>query len=434
MELMEKILSRQAVVSVLGLGYVGLPVAVAFAEAGFRTLGVDISPERVDDVNRGISLNGNVAPDVLQEVVREERLSATRDFGVVAQADVALICVPTPLSKTKDPDISYINAAAEEIAQHSHRDMLVVLESTSFPGTTQELLQPLIERRGFVVGRDFFLAFSPERIDPGNREYTIRNTPKVVGGITDKCLEVALALYEEIVDDVIPVSSPSTAEMVKLLENTFRAVNIALVNEVAIMCDKLGLDVWEVVDAASTKPYGFMPFYPGAGLGGHCIPVDPQYLAWKLRTLDYDARFIQLAQQINFGMPAYVLGKVIDALNDDGKSLKGSRILVLGVAYKPDVSDVRESPALDLIHMSQAKGAAVAYHDPYVPHIDVDGVTVASIELDETAIRSADCVLIATAHTTYDWDWVASNSLLIVDTRNATRGLVATGPGRVVKL
>ena len=350
---------------------------------------------------------------------------------------MSLSCASRPrLSKTKDPDLSHIIVAADEIARHLHSGILVVLESTTYPGTTEEVILPRLEgARGlsFRAGTDFFLAFSPERIDPGRKDWTIRNTPKVMGGATPQCLEVAQKLYETVVDQITTVSSPKVAEMVKLLENTFRATNVALVNEIAIMCDRLGVDVWEVIDAAKTKPFGFMPFYPGPGLGGHCIPVDPQYLAWKLRTLNYNAKFIQLADEINLGMPEYVLGKISDALNEAGKPLKGSGVLVLGVAYKADVGDTRESPALDVIQLLLEKGAAARYHDPYVPELMVDGRPMSSVRLDAAALRDSDCVVITTAHSSYDWDWVVASSTLVLDTRNATAG-VDSPVGRVIKL
>jgi len=351
------------------------------------------------------------------------RLSATTDYATLKDADVAIICVPTPLSKTGDPDLSYVIGAADGIAEWFHPGMLVILESTGYPGMTEEVLLPRLEEAGGKsgeVGRDFFVAFSPERIDPGRADWTVRNTPKVVGGVTPTCLQVVEALYSRVIDSVVPVSSPRVAEMTKLLENTFRATNIALVNEIAMMCERLGVDVWEAIDAAKTKPFGFMPFYPGPGLGGHCIPVDPQYLAWKLKTLDYNARFIQLAAEINMGMPAHVAGRVADALNDARKPLNGSRVLLLGVAYKPNVGDIRESPALDLIELLQGKGVEVTYNDPHVAQIELAGNVLDSVTLDEEALKTADCVVITTDHSTYDWQWVVDNSQLIIDTRNAT--------------
>ena len=451
MDLLDKISSRQATVSIIGLGYVGLPLAIAFAEAGFRVIGIDVDNARVDAVNRRESLQ-----DIPQETLalhtihgssssskrgqsaygNAGRLAATTDFDALVEADAAIICVPTPLSKTKDPDMSYVIAAADEVARRLHPGMLVVLESTVYPGTTEELfLSQLQHTDGQMlnVGADFFLAFSPERIDPGSKEWTIRNTPKVIGGVTPSCLEVATALYRCVVLQVVPASSTKVAEMSKLLENTFRAVNIALANEFAIMCDRLGIDVWEVIDAASTKPFGFMPFYPGPGLGGHCLPIDPQYLAWKLKSLNYNARFIQLAEEINFAMPRYVAEKVADALNREGKPLKSSRVLVLGVTYKADVIDLRESPALDLISLLREKGVDVAYHDPFVPQLDVDGVPMTGVTLDVTTLRAADCIVITTAHSSYNWKYIVEHSQVVVDTRNATAA-VAANSAKVVKL
>ena len=450
--LIERIHNRRASISVIGLGYVGLPLAITFAEAGFQVTGIDRDSTRVAAINRRESYIPDVNSERLALVMQSRgerlgagpacvppglgRLSATASYDALAETDAVLICVPTPLSKTRDPDLSHILAATDEIARRLHPDMLVVLESTTYPGATEELVLPRLRNANgqvFKEGRNFFLAFSPERIDPGNQDWNLKNTPKVIGGATASCLRAATALYECTVQQVVSVSSPRVAEMVKLLENTFRATNIALVNEFAIMCERLDVDVWEVIEAAKTKPFGYMPFYPGPGLGGHCLPVDPQYLAWKMRTLNYRARFVQLAEEINFGMPAHVLSKITDSLNDAGKALNGSTILVLGVAYKADVGDVRESPALDLIPQLQEKGARVAYHDPYVPRLDVGRGTLESVSLTETALRGADCVVIITAHRTYDWDWVVRNSRLIVDTRNATSG-VAPATTRVVKL
>ena len=441
MHLLERIERREAVVGVIGLGYVGLPLTVAFAEAGFRTVGIDVDEARVKSVVRGESYIADVPSTTLAALVardetKEARLSAVADYGALEEADVAIVCVPTPLSKTKDPDLSHVVAATEEISSRLRPGMLVVLESTAYPGTTEEIILPRLQSangRDLVPGRDFFLAFSPERIDPGRTDWTVRNTPKVIGGVTEQCLEVAKKLYEAAVQKVVPVSSPKVAEMAKLLENTFRATNVALVNEIAIICSRLGVDVWEVIDAAKTKPFGFMPFYPGPGLGGHCIPVDPQFLAWKLRTLNYNARFIQLAEEINLGMPAYVVGKVTDALNDSGKPVKGSRVLVVGVAYKADVGDIRDSPALDVIDLLREKGATVSYHDPHVPRLDLDGRSMESVRLAKEELEGADCVVITTAHSSYDWQWVVRNSRLIVDTRGATRKVEAS-PGRVVRL
>ncbi len=435
-ELLEKLRNRDAVVAVVGLGYVGLPLAIAFAEAGFTVTGIDVSESRVKTLNQGESYVQDISSETLARFVESGGLTATTSFDALNNADAAIICVPTPLGKTKDPDMSYLLAAADEIARRLHSGMIIVLESTTYPGTTEELILPRLQytnRQSFQVGTDFYLAFSPERIDPGRTDWTIKNTPKVIGGVTPECLRVTRALYECAIETVVPVSSPKAAEMVKLLENTFRAVNIALVNEVAIMCDRLGIDVWEVIEAGKSKPFGFMPFYPGPGLGGHCIPIDPQYLAWKLKSLNYNARFIQLAAEINFDMPQYVLSKIADGLNEAGKPLKDSRILLLGVAYKENVGDLRESPALDLIHLLQQKGARVVYHDPYVPHVELDEVVITRVTLDKATVRQADCVVITTAHKDYDWDWVAEHSQLIIDTRNATRN-VAANSNRIVKL
>jgi len=429
--LLQKIESREARVGVVGIGYVGLPLAVAFAQAGFPVTAVDVDPRKIEAINNGQSYIEDVPEAELGPLVASGRLRAATDYAALAGVDAISICVPTPLNKTKDPDISYILNAAANIAKQGAAGKLVILESTVYPGATDEIILPQLAQNGAQVGRDFFLAFSPERIDPGRTDYDIYTTPKVIGGVTPDCLDVALALYGAIVEKPVPVSSTAAAEMVKLLENTFRAVNIGLVNEVALMCDKLGLDVWEVVAAAATKPYGFMPFYPGPGLGGHCIPVDPHYLSWKLRTLNYKARFIELAAEINSYMPEYVAGKVVEGLNRERKAVNGSRILLLGVAYKPDVGDVRESPALDIIHLLRAQGAEVNYHDPYVPDLAHEGFDLRSIPLTETAVAAADCVIIVTNHANLDWHLVARRASLIVDARNALPG---KANGRVVPL
>ena len=421
--LMAKIHSRELDLAIMGIGYVGLPLAVAFAEAGFRVTGIDISANKVESINQGQSYVEDIASDVLQTLVEQGSLRASTDQADLIGADVIIICVPTPLRKTKDPDISYIIAATDEIVRYGSSGKLVILESTTYPGTTEEIILPRLISNGDEVGRDFFLAFSPERIDPGRTDYLVSNTPKVVGGITADCLEVAVALYGCIVDQPVPVSSTAAAEMVKLLENTFRAVNIGLVNEVALMCDKLGLDVWEVVEAAATKPYGYMAFYPGPGLGGHCIPIDSHYLSWKLRTLNYTARFIELASDVNSHMPDYVVSKVVHALNEVAKPVKGSKILILGVAYKPNVGDVRESPALDVIHLLQQQGAAVCYHDPFVSDLDLSQIPAEPVELTAETVQTSDCVIVITDHDGYDWSWIASHAPLIVDTRNAMTGL-----------
>ncbi|MCO5204043.1 MAG: nucleotide sugar dehydrogenase [Anaerolineae bacterium] len=427
-KLIDKFADRSARVGVVGMGYVGLPLAVAFAEVGFEVVGVDVDERKVACLRRGESYIEDVPSAVLAPWVASGHLRASADYGALAAVDAISICVPTPLRKTKDPDISYIIHAAEEIAQLGS-GKLIVLESTTYPGTTDEVILPRLTLNGEQVGRDFFLAFSPERIDPGRTDYTMYTTPKVIGGTTPDCLDVALALYGTVVQHPAPVSSTASAEMVKLLENTFRAVNIGLVNEVALMCDKLGLDVWEVIDAAATKPYGFMKFTPGPGLGGHCIPIDPHYLSWKLKTLNYTARFIELAAEVNGYMPEYVVGKVVDALNDVRKAVNGSRVLILGVAYKPNVSDVRESPAMDIIHLLQERGAEVAYCDPYVPDLVHEGLELKATVLSEAILESADCVVIVTNHATFDWQKVSKHARLIVDTRNA---LLNTSPAATV--
>ncbi|HET6446273.1 MAG TPA: nucleotide sugar dehydrogenase [candidate division Zixibacteria bacterium] len=431
----EKILSRienkEAAIGVVGLGYVGLPLAIAFAEAGYRLVGIDVDESKVDALNRRESYIEDVPSEQLAAVVDSGLFYASSDYSELAGVDAISICVPTPLRKTGDPDISFIIMASDEIARVGGSGKLIILESTTYPGTTEEIILPRLISNGDVIGRDVFLAFSPERIDPGRKDYTIFTTPKVIGGVTPACLEVAVKLYSAIVREVIPVSSTSTAEMVKLLENTFRAVNISLVNEVALMCDKLDLDVWEVVDAATTKPYGFMPFYPGPGMGGHCIPVDPMYLSWKLRTLNYKARFIDLAAEVNGQMPGFVVSKVADALNEERKALNGSRILILGVAYKPNVNDVRESPAMDVIILLQEKGAVVRYHDPYVPSLEHEGFELSSISLTDADLENSDCVLILTHHDSFDWPTIANKSRLIVDTRHAIN---KQGSGKLIYL
>jgi UDP-N-acetyl-D-glucosamine dehydrogenase len=430
-DLLAKIEAKTARIAIIGLGYVGLPLAVEFARSGFHVTGVDVNPRKMAALNAGKSYIPDIASETLAPLVAGGRLVGTTDYRVLREADAISICVPTPLGKSKDPDISYIVAATEEIGRYAHPGMLVVLESTTYPGTTEEIILPRMIDNGMEVGTDFFLAFSPERVDPGNSVWVIRNTPKVMGGVTSACLEVALALYRNAVDTLVPVSSTQTAEMVKLLENTFRAVNIALVNEMAIMCDKLGVNVWEVIEAATTKPFGFMPFFPGPGVGGHCIPLDPHYLSWKLKTLNYNARFIELAGEINSHMPDYVAGRVADALNDEGKPVRGSRVVVLGVAYKPDIDDVRESPALDVIRLLQEKGALVSYHDPFIPSLAYEKLDLESVELAE-ALPAADCAVVITNHSAYDWQAIVQQTSLIVDTRYALHGL--DGPARVVGL
>ncbi len=432
MSLLDKIQQHQARITVIGLGYVGLPLLVEVARAGFTVVGYDTNRDRVAQVQLGRSYIKDVPDKDLVELLQQGRISASADPDCLAQADVVIICVPTPLNKSRSPDNSYIVMAAEDLLPRLHKDMLIVLESTTFPGFTREVLLPRLSESGLKPGEDFYLAFSPERVDPGNARFNTKNTPKVVGGITPRCLEAITALYGEVMERLVRVSSTDAAEMVKLLENTFRAVNIGLVNEVAIMCQKLGLDTWEVIDAAATKPFGFMPFYPGPGLGGHCIPVDPLYLSWKLRTLKYEARFIDLADQINTGMPEVVVGRVQDALNDQGHAVRGSRILVLGVAYKKDIDDVRESPALDVIELLNNKGASVVYHDPYVPSLRIGGHKLSSVKLEKLAGYHA--VVILTDHTGIDYQQIVTEARLVVDTRNATRSVRQHARTPVVRL
>ncbi len=419
MSLTDRFTDRTATLAIVGLGYVGLPLAVVFAKAGFRVVGIDLNPARVDGVNACESYIEDVTSETLGDL--RGRLSATTDFAALAGADAVSICVPTPLSKTGDPDVSYIIAAAEQIAAYLHPGMLVVLESTTYPGTTTEIVLPRLLSNGahLEVGKDFYLCFSPERVDPGRTDWTTRNTPKVIGGVTPACLEMGRALYGAALETLVPVSSTAAAEMVKLFENTFRAVNIALANELLLMAETLGLDVWEIIDAAATKPFGFMKFTPGPGIGGHCIPKDPLYLAWKLKTLKYTARFIELADQVNSSMPAYWVRKVQDALNDQGIALKGAKVLVLGVAYKPNTADIRESPALDIIHLLQEKGADVSYHDPYVPVLCYGGLEMASVTDLDATLAEADCIVVVTDHSDYCWDRVKEHAHEIVDTRNA---------------
>ena len=431
--LREKIASHEARVAVVGLGYVGLPLSVELGKVGFCVTGVDTSVQKVDLVESGKSDVQGISEFEVAGLKAVGKLAATVNYDAIADVDVVVICVPTPLNKTRDPDVSFIMHACDEIKKQLHRGQLIVLESTTYPGTTYELVLPVLEESGLKVGEDFFLVFSPERVDPGNKIYTITNTPKVVGGITPACTEIGAHFYQQLITTVVPVSSTQAAEMAKLLENTFRSVNIGLVNEVALMCDRLDVDVWEVIDAAATKPFGFMPFYPGPGLGGHCIPIDPHYLAWKLKTLNYNARFIELASEVTRSMPGYVVEKIVDALNDQERSLKGSHVLVLGVTYKPDVGDIRESPALDILEILQAKGAKVSYHDPFVDHLAVDGLKLTGVRLDENHLKSADCVVITTHHSTYDYEWIVQNAHCIVDTRNATKDVAGT-EGRVFKL
>jgi UDP-N-acetyl-D-glucosamine dehydrogenase len=431
--LQRKIGDRSAIVAVVGLGYVGLPLAVEFANAGFRVIGYDVSQRVVDLLNGGASHIQDVPASTVAALVAAGRFSATTDEARLGEADAISIAVPTPLGKTRDPDMSYVQAATNAVARNAHAGMLVVLESTTYPGTTREVLQPVFEAQGLVVGEDIFLAFSPERVDPGNTQYHTKNTPKVVGGVTSACTDVAVALYESCIDTVVRVSSTETAELVKLLENTFRSVNIAMANEMAIVCDKLGVDVWEVIDAAATKPFGFMKFTPGPGIGGHCIPLDPHYLAWKMRTLNYKTRFIDLAGEVNTSMPAFVVSKVARALNEDRKAVNGSVVLVLGVAYKRDIDDYRESPALDVIRLLEQDGAEVVYHDPYVPTFREDGHEWSGVELTDAEISRADVVVIVTDHQVIDYQRIADTATLVVDSRDAMRKTTPTR-ARVVSL
>jgi len=417
--LREGIAGRSLQIGIIGLGYVGLPLAVVFAEAGYRVFGVDVDASKVRQLQEGRSYIEDIEAAQVAALVEQGRLVATSDFAVLDACDAVSICVPTPLHKTRDPDISYILSAADAIARHLHPGMLIVLESTTYPGTTTEVILPRLQGNdaALEVGRDFFVCFSPERVDPGRSDWTTINTPKVLGGVTPECLEVGAALYGSALETIVPVSSTEAAEMVKLLENTFRAVNIGLANEVLLICDKLGLDAWEVIEAAATKPFGFMKFTPGPGLGGHCIPVDPLYLSWKLKTLNYHARFIELASEINTAMPGYWVRQIQDALNEAGKAVKGSTVLTLGVAYKKDVSDLRESPALDIILLLQQKGARVVYHDPHVPAFQYDGLEMTAVTDLSAALAEADCVVVATDHSAYDWSAVHAQARLVVDTR-----------------
>jgi UDP-N-acetyl-D-glucosamine dehydrogenase len=419
---LEKISTRSLRVGVIGLGYVGLPLAVTFAEAGFHVTGIDTDRPRIDQANRGESYIPDVSSSTLQKLIGTQRICFTSDYNALDDIDAVIICVPTPLRKTRDPDISYIISATQQVRAHLHPGQLVILESTTYPGTTDEVLLLELESTGLKVGSDFFLAFSPERIDPGNPNFNARNTAKIVGGITPTCTKLAQAFYGAALEKVIAVSSTRVAEMAKLLENTFRAVNIGLVNEIAIICEKLSIDVWEVIDAAATKPFGFMRFLPGPGLGGHCIPVDPHYLSWKLKTLDYTARFIELAAEINSSMPRYVVNKIGEALNEQRLSFNGATVLVLGVAYKSNVGDVRESPALDVIQELIARKAVVLYNDEYVPSLTLGNQTLHSQPLRSELLQAADCVVIVTDHSYYDIPWIVGGARCIVDTRNMTQG------------
>lgn len=433
-KLIDKLKGQTAHVAVIGLGYVGLPLAVVFAEAGFDVTGIDLDTRKVELLNQGQSYIRDVSTQQVEKLVKAGCLRATANFSILDRVDAVSICVPTPLRKTGDPDLSFIVSATEGLAPYVHAGMVVVLESSTYPGTTREMVLPrLAGENGLTAGEDVFIAFSPERVDPGRTDWTTKNTPKVVGGITQHCSDVAAAWYEQALDTVVRVSNAEVAEMAKLLENTFRMINIGLVNELAIMCDRLGVDVWDVIDAAATKPFGFMKFTPGPGLGGHCIPIDPLYLSWKMKAFNYNARFIELASEINTNMPRFAVNKIQDALNTVGKAVKGSTVLILGVAYKPDIDDLRESPALDVIHLLQQKGAMVQYHDPYIPHFKHDGWEMDSVPELMPAVRSADVVVIVTNHSAYDYAAILKDSTLIVDTRNAL-GKMSKENAKVVRL
>jgi UDP-N-acetyl-D-glucosamine dehydrogenase len=433
--LINSLRDHSAKIGILGLGYVGLPLAVAFSEAGFQVVGIDPDLRKVKALNNGESYVQDVSGEQVSRLVKNGRLSATTDFSALLHCDAVSICVPTPLRKTGDPDMSFILNATDELAKYMHPGMIIVLESTTYPGTTREVLLPKLGKdKGLVVGTDFFLAFSPERVDPGREDWTTLNTPKVIGGITEECSEVGATWYAQALNTVVPVSSAETAELSKLLENTFRMINIGVVNELAIMCERLGVDVWEVIDAAATKPFGFMKFTPGPGLGGHCIPIDPLYLSWKMKAFQYNARFIELAADINTNMPRYVVNRVMDAFNERGLALHNSNCLVLGVAYKPDVDDIRESPALDVIGLLQKKGAKVSYHDPFSPRLRThDDIAMQSVTDVMDAVRQADCIVIITNHSSYDYKAILKEAKFIFDSRNALGKLGKNNP-KVVRL
>ncbi len=427
-ELEDKIRNRKAKVGIVGLGYVGLPLAVEYAKAGFDVTGIDLSESKVAKVNAGESYIGDISNSVFRPLVESGKIRATSDFGAIAKLDTVNICVPTPLRKTKDPDMSYIVSACQQIAKYFHKGMLIILESTTYPGTTDEVVLPMLQAEDMKVGRDFFLCFSPERVDPGNPKFQTANIPKVVGGTTKACTAVGALFYQQALQTVVPVSSTQVAEMVKLLENTFRMINIGLANEMAMMCGRMDINVWEVIEAAATKPFGFMPFFPGPGLGGHCIPIDPFYLSWKTKQAGIEARFIELAGYINGQMPMYVVEKVQNALNDHAKPVKGSHIHILGVAYKKDIDDVRESPALDIIRLLERRGAKISYSDPHVPHIRFEGLELCS---DEASMGNSDCIVIVTDHSGFDYKGLVDRASLIVDTRNALKGVVSN---KIVRL
>jgi len=430
-KLKEMFINHQAKVGIIGMGYVGYPMAYLSASRGFKVIGLELNEERVDMINRGESYIQDVSGEEASEMVQKGLLSATTDYSEMQNVQVIMITVPTPLNKTGDPDMGYVFSVLDMLTPHLHSGMLIVLESTTYPGTTEEIFPPVVVEAGFEIGKDIFIAFSPERIDPGNIDYGPRNTPKVIGGITETCTEVAMAFYEQIIDTPVAVNSTTAAEMVKLYENTFRAINIGLVNELAIICHLLKVDVWEIIEAASSKPFGFTPFYPGPGLGGHCIPVDPSYLAWKMRALEYKTRFIDLATEVNTGMPVWVVDRVVELLNEEGKPVKNSKILLLGLAYKAGIDDLRESPALDVFRLLQHRGGIVCYHDPFCPSVQIDEETVLSMDLNSDVIKKQDMVIITTGHSNVDYKLVVDHSKMIFDTRNVIRSFEGKGKAKI---